>query len=93
MENENQCWKEIARKKTQILMKYLPDYNPLLSGGSDSENLEGCLKKIIEENKKLKEENKRLEQCHEWNKSAALQLNDAKAEMKKLKSLLVTMSE
>ncbi len=92
-EDENQCWKAIAKNKTQILMKYLPDYNPLLSGGSDSENLEGCLKKIIEENKKLKEENKRLEQCHEWNKSAALQLNDAKAEIKKLQKKAKQVSE
>jgi hypothetical protein len=54
-EDENQCWKAIAKNKTEILMKYLPDYNPILSGGSDSENIEGCLKKLLDENKKLKE--------------------------------------
>ena len=40
---------------------------------------------LKEENEKLKEENERLEQYHQWNKSAVLQLNDAKAEIKKLK--------
>jgi len=59
--DENQCWKAIAKNKTEILMKYLPDYNPILSGGSDSENIEGCLKKLLDENKKLKEENKKLQ--------------------------------
>jgi len=48
-------WKEIAKNKTRILMKYLPDYNPALMGGSDSENLEECFKQLIEENKKLKQ--------------------------------------
>lgn len=131
-EDENQCWKAIAKNKTEILMKYLPDYNPLFYPGSDSENIEGCLKKLLDENKKLKEEiqhknekfaewcvenkklkeenkeleayykneikklkedNDRLEQYHKWNKSAVLQLNDAKAEIKKLQKKAKQVSE
>jgi len=55
LEEELEGWKVIAKNKTKILMKYLPDYNPALMGGSDSENLEECFKQLIEENKKLKQ--------------------------------------
>ena len=46
-------WKSKAEKKTEILMKYLPDYNPLFNPGSDTECIEHSLKKIIDENERL----------------------------------------
>jgi predicted RNase H-like nuclease (RuvC/YqgF family) len=60
----NNDWEVIARNKTKILQKYLPDYNPLFYPGSDKENIEECFKKLIkkyeEQNKKLREENDKL---------------------------------
>ena len=50
----NKDWEVIARNKTKILQKYLPDYNPLFYPGSDSENIEECFKKLIKKNNELK---------------------------------------
>lgn len=58
-ENKND-WKVIAKNKTEILMKYLPDYNPLFYPGSDSENIEECFKKQFK-----KQSEKYQELCYE----------------------------
>jgi len=48
LEEPDVDWKVIAKNKTKILMKYLPDYNPAFYPGSDIENLEECFKKLKE---------------------------------------------
>mgnify|MGYP003667976715 CR=1 FL=1 len=49
LDSDNKDWEVIARNKTKILQKYLPDYNPLFYPGSDSENIEECFKKYHKE--------------------------------------------
>ena len=59
----NKDWEVIARNKTKILQKYLPDYKPLFYPGSDTENIEGCFKKLI---KKYEEEIKELKENRDY---------------------------
>jgi len=62
-------WEVIAKNKTKILQKYLPDYNPRFYPGSDSENIEECFKNLInkyqKENEELKKENEELKKFKE----------------------------
>lgn len=65
----NKDWEVIAKDKTKILQKYLPDYNPVFYPGSDSDNIEGCFKKLIKKYEEisntLNSENDRLEEENE----------------------------